>query len=104
MGCSMTIIEKNKGSNGAHGLQSQSDRTECWLDGWIAVPDHLEDKAWETRGWCDLDIRDGVLVDIIQTTRPEPEPQPTPTPSYEERLAALESAMMAMMMGGTGNV
>lgn len=30
--------------------------------------------------------------------------QPTPTPSYEERLAALESAMMAMMMGGTGNV
>lgn len=100
----MTIIQVNKTSNGNHLLQSQSGRTECWLDGWIAVPEHLESKAWETLGWCELDIQNGVLVDIIPTTRPEPEPEPTPAPSYEERLAALESAMTAMMMGGSGNV
>ena len=100
----MTIIKISALEDGQHELGSQSGRTECWVDGWIAVPDHLESKAWETRGWCDLDIRDGVLVGITPTERPEPEPEPTPAPSYEERLEALESAMMAMMMGGTGNV
>ena len=100
----MTIIEVVTEKTGQHLLQSQSGRTSCWMDGWIAVPDHLEEKAWETRGWCDLDIRDGMLVDIIQKTRPEPQPEPTPAPTYEERLAALESAMTAMIMGGTGHV
>lgn len=100
----MTIIQIKSLEGGQHPLESQSGRTSCWLDGYISVPEHLEDKAWETLGWCDLDIRDGVLVDIIPTARPEPEPEPTPAPSYEERLAALESAMMAMIMGGTDNV
>ena len=100
----MTIIKISKNDTGIHEVQSQFGRTECWLDGWIAVPETLEFKAWETLGWCDLVIQDGVLVDIIPTTRPEPEPEPTPAPSYEERLAALESAMTAMMMGGSGNV
>lgn len=70
------------------------------------MPEALESKAWETLGWCDLVIQNGVLVDIIPTARPEPEPEPEPTtaPSYEERLAALESAMTAMIMGGTGHV
>ena len=100
----MVIINMQSTETGQHILQEQSGRTACWLDGWIAVPEALESKAWETLGWCDLVIQDGVLVDIIPTARPEPEPEPTPAPSYEERLAALESAMMAMMMGGTGHV
>lgn len=100
----MVIIKIQSTEAGQHIIQSQSGRTECWMDGYIAVPEHLEAKAWKTLGWCDLDIRDGVLVDIIPTARPEPEPEPTPAPSYEERLAALESAMMVMMMGGPGNV
>ena len=100
----MTVIKISKNDTGMHEMQSQSGRTECWLDGYIAVPEVLETKAWETLGWCELVIQDGVLVDIIPTTRPAPEPEPTPAPSYEERLAALESAMTAMIMGGTGHV
>lgn len=100
----MTIIKIEPLESGQRPIESQSGRTECWMDGYIAVPEALESKAWETLGWCDLVIQDGVLVDIIPTTRPEPEPEPTPAPSYEERLAALESAMTAMIMGGTGHV
>lgn len=100
----MTIIKVEPLSDGQHPIESQSSRTSCWLDDWISVPDNLEAQVWETLGWCDLDIQDGVLVGITPTERPEPEPEPETVPSYEERLAALESAMMAMMMGGTGNV
>lgn len=100
----MTIIKIEPLESGQRPIESQSGRTECWMDGYIAVPEHLEDKAWETLGWCDLDIQDGVLVGITPTERPEPEPEPTPAPSYEERMAALESAMTAMLMGGNGNV
>lgn len=100
----MTIIKVDPLSDGQHPIESQSGRTECWLDGYISVPENLEAKAWKTRGWCELDIQNGVLVDIIPTARPEPEPEPTTAPSYEERLAALESAMTAMIMGGTGHV
>lgn len=98
----MTIVKIDPLESGQHPWESQSGRASCWLDGWIAVPEALESKAWETLGWCDLVIQDGVLVDIVPTTRPEPEP--TPAPSYEERMAALESAMTAMLMGGNGNV
>lgn len=98
----MTIIKIDPLESGQHPWESQSGRASCWLDGWIAVPEALESKARETLGWCDLVIQDGVLVDIVPTTRPEPEP--TPAPSYEARMAALESAMTAMLMGGNGNV
>lgn len=100
----MVIIKINAIETGQHILQAQSGRTECWLDGYIAVPEALETKAWETLGWCDLDIRDGVLVDIIPTTQPEPGPEPTPAPSYEARLAALESAFTEILLGGAANV
>ena len=32
----LTIIEIKDREDGGHGLQSQSHRTECWLEGWIA--------------------------------------------------------------------
>lgn len=99
----MTIIKIDALQSGQHPIESQSGRTSCWLDGWIAVPDHLEAKVWDTLGWCDLDIWDGVLVGITPTNRPEPEPEPETVPSYEERLFALESAMLSMM-GVSSNV
>ena len=87
----LTIIEINVGSNGAHGLQSQSDRTECWLDGWIAVPKDLEDKVWETLGWCDLQIEDGILIDVIPREKPTSDPElfPESGPSDTEVLNTL---------------
>ena len=38
----LTIIEVAAREDGGHGLQSQSHRTECWLEGWVAVPPELE--------------------------------------------------------------
>ena len=52
----LTIIEIKAREDGGHGLQSQSHRTECWLEGWIAVPPELEQTAWDCAGYCDLDI------------------------------------------------
>ena len=31
----LTIIEIKAREDGGHGLQSQSHRTECWLEGWV---------------------------------------------------------------------
>ena len=89
----LTIIEIKAREDGGHGLQSQSHRTECWLEGWIAVPPLLEQAAWDCVGYCDLDIQDGKLVGLTpreRPPRPEPEPQP---PSAEERLGLLEEAL-----------
>ena len=74
----LTIIEIAAREDGGHGLQSQSHRTECWLEGWIAVPEELTETAWASGGYCELDIQDGVLVGITPTERP-PEPEPEPT-------------------------
>lgn len=93
----MTIIEIQARSDGGHGLQSQSGRDSCWLEGWIEVPPQLEQQVWDSLGYCTLDIRDGKLVGITPTTRPEPEPAPAAGPTAEERLTALESAMLSMM-------
>ena len=60
----MTIIQIES-ENNQHILESQSHRTECWLDGYITVPTELEQKAWDCMGYCDLVINDGVLTDII---------------------------------------
>ena len=43
----LTIIEIKAREDGGHGLQSQSHRTECWLEGWLAVPPELEQTAWD---------------------------------------------------------
>lgn len=93
----MTIIEISAREDGGHGLQSQSGRTSCWLEGWVEVPANLEAQVWATLGWCDLSIEDGHLVSITPTEHPEAEPEPE-VPTQEERIAALESAMLAMMM------
>ena len=93
----MTIIELTDRSDGGHGLQNQSGRTSCWLDGWVEVPAHLDSAVWKTLGWCDLQIEDGKLVGITPTKRPEPELEPTSIPIQEERLSAPEEAMLAMM-------
>lgn len=83
----MTIIELQARSDGGHGLQSQSGRTSCWLDGWIEVPSNLESQIWATVGYCDLQIENGKLVGITPTERPEPEPV-APTPTEMEQLRA----------------
>lgn len=92
----MTIIQISALPTGQHPVESQSDRSACWLDGYIEVPTHLESQAWETLGWCDLQIEDGVLTGITPTERPELEPEPY-VPTLEERITALELAQLYSM-------
>jgi hypothetical protein len=80
------IIEIQAREDGGHGLQGQSARKECWMEGWIAIPEELVDKAWECKGYCDLVIQDGVLVDLIPGEVPEtPEPEDVPTETEQLR-------------------
>ena len=90
----LTIIEVAAREDGGHGLQSQSHRTECWLEGWVAVPPELEQAVWHCRGYCELEIQDGVLTGVKPGEPPAP---PAPEPTQEDRLSALEGAMLSMM-------
>lgn len=68
----MTIIKIDP-TNDNHPIESQSHRTEVWIDGYIEVPKNLESAAWDSGGYCNLDIQGGVLVGITPAERPEPE-------------------------------
>ena len=69
----LTIIEVNARPDGGHGLQSQSHRKECWLDGWVAVPPSLTEQVWACGGYCDLTLKQGVLTAVTPRERPQPE-------------------------------
>ena len=73
----LTIIKIEADGQGRHDIQSQSHRTECWEEGYIAVPPRLEADVWACMGWCELVIEDGVLTGITPTERP-PEPEQPP--------------------------
>lgn len=90
----MTII-KIEGINGLHPIESQSHRTNCWVDGYIAVPAPLEAAVCESQGYCDLTIEDGVLVGITPLPIPEPESvPPIIDPLTETQLAMAELAQV----------
>ena len=98
----LTIIQVEAMENGMHGLQSQSGRSECWLEGWIAVPEELEAQVWASGGWCDLTIRDGALVAITPTQRPaEPEPEPTAQEDTEAMMVDHEYRLTLLELGLT---
>lgn len=91
MNHSLTIVEIAARPDGGHGLQSQSGRTECWLEGWIAVPEELADTMWACKGYCTLDIQDGVLVGVVPGEEPVREPDPREQiDALKERLAATD--------------
>ena len=82
----LTIIELKARPDGGHGLQSQSHRRECWLEGWVEVPEELAGTVWECGGYCQLTLdKAGRLTGVTPTRRPEPE---EPEPTEEERLRA----------------
>lgn len=90
----LTIIELNARPDGGHGLQSQSHRTECWLEGWVAVPQELTQAVWECGGYCDLTLdKKGNLTAITPKERPEPE---EPEPTEEEKLRSDVDYIAAM--------
>lgn len=95
----MYIVKIEANENGFHNIQAQSHRTRCWLDGFIAVPKELEKDLDDSNGFCDLKIENGILKGI--TPRPDLKPKKEPQITTEERLAALESALLEIAIGGT---
>lgn len=99
----MTIIEINAHEDGSHNLQSRNGAVRVWEDGYLEVPAHLEAKAWESLGWCELviDEETGVLTDIIPGEKPEPpEPEPSETELLRQKVAELQNQILAMRLGG----
>jgi len=83
-----------------HPIQSQSHRNSCWLDGYIAVPEHLVGKAVESSGFCHLVIQDDILVDIEPRSMPEPAPrEPTPEEDREGMLVDHEYRLTLLELG-----
>lgn len=94
----LTIIELAARADGGHGLECQSHRTECWLKGWVAVPEALAQSAWDCGGYCDLTLdAQGNLVGLTPIRRPA---APQPEPTAEERLRA-DVDFLAAMAGVT---
>lgn len=64
-------------------------------DDYAIVPDEMVQDILKTNGFCDIELnKDGTEI-ISFTAREIPEiPQPERQPSAEERLAALEKAML----------
>ena len=91
----LTIIELTARPDGGHALQSQSHRTQCWLEGWIAVPDHLREAVWDCGGYCDLTVEEGVLTNLTPREQPR---QPEPEPTEVEQLRA-DVDFLAVMAG-----
>ena len=85
----MTIIKIEPLESGQRPIQSQSHRKEVWLEGYIEVPAHLEGAAWESLGWCELEIQEGRLVGLTAL------PKPVVEPSREERIAGLKDELEA---------
>ncbi|MCI5704467.1 hypothetical protein [Candidatus Pseudoscillospira sp. SGI.172] len=74
----LTIIELTPRADGGHGVQSQSHRKECWLEGWIEVPEALVQTVWDCGGYCELTVEEGVLTAVTPAQRPAgPEQEPT---------------------------
>lgn len=97
----LTIIEAEARADGSHGLQSQSGRTECWMEGWLAVPEELEEAVWACGGYCVLEVQEGVLTGITPVERPAmPEPEPTEAELLRAELESvvhqLEDTQMAL--------
>lgn len=90
----LTIIELAARENGCHGVESQSHRTECWLEGWVAVPEELVQAVWDCGGFCELTLdENGLLTAITPTERPD---QPEIEPTAEEQLRADVDYLAAM--------
>lgn len=90
----LTIIKITADSKGFHTVESQSHRTECWMDGWVAVPKNLVEKVMDCCGCCDLVMAGDSLVDVV----PHQQPDVVTEPSEMERLRS-DVDYLSMMTG-----
>lgn len=73
----MTIISIDK-INGIHRIEQQSGRQTVWLDGYAEVPQELERAAFESLGYCEIEIAGSKVIRLTPTEKPPAEPPPEP--------------------------
>lgn len=99
----MTIIKIEPYENGAHDnntISGADPETFPIPDGYAIVPDNMP--IPDTFPFVDITVTKTKPPRVKTMTAgivPQPEPEPY-IPTTEERLAAMESAMLAMMTGG----
>ena len=92
----MKIIKITPEKNGAHQNQNSSSLRNI-PSGWAEIPADMAIPS--TFPFVDIEVNGQTVIKMEAGVIPEPEPQPTPQPTAEERISALESAMLAMMEG-----
>lgn len=71
------IIKIQGDSNNYHAWQAQSGRTECWVDGYVSVPQNLISVLLSCQGYCELEITGDLLTNIIPLEPPIIPAEPT---------------------------
>lgn len=102
----MYYVKSQPNSTGNHGNPMGQ-----FFDGCLSLPDDLLTPYIEARGFVNLTL-DGNTVTAVETNQEAldaylaefPDVEPDATPSDTERIAALEEAMLTMMLGGDSNV
>lgn len=92
----MRLIEIESQKNGSHRNQTANLKTVP--AGWAVIPDGIETQNFPF-GDITIEEINGVMTVTSWKpgTIPDPEPIGNPEPTTEERIFALESAMLAMM-------
>lgn len=78
-------------------FETQSHRTypENWNgEGWLPVPLEFEQEIAGNAPYIELKIENDSIIGVKKIDKPTPK---DPEPTTEERLSALESAMLSMM-------
>lgn len=81
-----TIIEIAPLENGAH--RTQRGDFNLIPDGWVALPDSLQEIYDVAVPFFDLAIEKGTLIAITPTTKPKPDITKPSDPTPEEKLRA----------------
>ena len=84
------LIVKIDAVDGFHSSEFQNGRIQCWKDGYIEVPLNLKNKFMDSKGYCDLIIKNDVLIDVI--------PSPNRVTSNSNRQNSEIDAIYAMLI------
>ena len=99
----MLIVKIAAEPNGAHASQASSAPIAP-PDGWIVIPADLEATALPLLPWVKLTLENGVVAAVEDDAEAraawEAIPVPPPEPTAQERIEALEAAMLEMILGG----
>lgn len=89
----MKIIEITALDNGAH--RNQEGTFHIIPSGWARIPENIT--IPDTFPFVNIEVDEQVVTTMTAGIVPEPVPESASIPTQEERLSALEEAMLAMM-------